>query len=238
VRPPDPERERLLALALSAPRLAPWFLPRTTPIDPSGRRQYRWRFSGAKGPGSWLDLLEETHSEEAVLALAYVAWSLSATDGYVVSYFRHDGFLTVEVFELARLKALGDLERAKQDAHDGHHPVIASEAPSRRERLRDALVAGRHEAPIVEICRDDEVLLLAAGPAGGRAAASVYAWSPHKGVVDVYPQEWFNDSLDLGYQWITGVIRDPVTGHIVGRGIRIDPFELDESNTQYRRSLA
>ena len=88
------------------------------------------------------------------------------------------------------------------------------------------------------MCRDDEVSLLASGPPGAKAAASVYAWRPHQGTVDVFPQVWFNDSLDLGYKWITRVMRGPGSGHIVGHGIHLDPFQLDDSNTHIKRSLA
>jgi hypothetical protein len=172
-----------------------------------------------------------------VYALAYVAWSLPATDGYLVSYYREKGFLTVEVHDVASLTAVGDLELAKDEAQKEHHPVISASPPARMERLVDASEPGRHPAPRLEMCRDDEVLLLAAGPPGEKAAASIYSWRAHEGIVEVFPQEWFNNTLDLGYQWITGVTRDPVSGHIVGHGIRLDPFELDASNTQVKRSL-
>lgn len=234
----ETDRKRLRDLALTAPGPAPWFMPRTTPVDPSRRRSFRWRFSGAKGPGSYLVLLEDVSTEQPLYALAYVAWSLPARDGYVVSYFREAGFLTVEVHEVAALSGIGDLEDAKQQAQKTRHPVISRSSPARVERLEDSRAEGRHDAPRVEMCRDEEVLLLASGPPGAKAAASVYSWRPHEGYVEVFPQAWFNDSLDLGYQWITGVIRDPVTGHIVGHGIRLDPFELDESGTRYQRSLA
>lgn len=46
----------------------------------------------------------------------------------------------------------------------------------------------------------------------------------------LYPQDWFNEgSFDYGYQWATRVVRNPLTGHIHGEGVRIKPFVLDDS---------
>jgi hypothetical protein len=53
---------------------------------------------------------------------------------------------------------------------------------------------------------------------------------PAEGSVDVMPQSWFNhETADLGYEWIARVTRHPSNGHILGDGIRIAPFELDEN---------
>jgi hypothetical protein len=184
-----------------------------------------------------LILLEDQSSEMAMYALAYVAWSLPAKDGYLVAYYRDKGYLTFEVHDVTALTAIGDLELAKAKAEKERHPVISASQPARVERLEDALAPGTHPAPRLEVCRDDEVLLLANGPPGEKAAASIYSWRANEGTVEVFPQEWFNNTLDLGYQWITGVIRDPISGHIVGHGIRLDPFELDTGDTQVKRSL-
>ena len=47
------------------------------------------------------------------------------------------------------------------------------------------------------------------------------------GEVEVLPQKWFTgDAFDLGYQWITRVVRDSRTGRLVGDGIRISDFVL------------
>jgi hypothetical protein len=48
----------------------------------------------------------------------------------------------------------------------------------------------------------------------------------------VMPQRWWNNSdADFGYQWITRVAREHISGLIVGDGIRISPFVLDASGT-------
>jgi hypothetical protein len=86
----------------------------------------------------------------------------------------------------------------------------------------------------------DELLVLVHSTAGG--ATSNYAddmrlrlWivRPVDGTVDVVPQDWFNHgAYDFDYQWVTRVAREPGTGRIVGEGVRLSPFALDDS---YRR---
>ena len=58
------------------------------------------------------------------------------------------------------------------------------------------------------------------------------------GTLAVYPQDWFNHGgFDYGYQWITRVARDPKSGRVIGDGMRMGVFELDESNRQIKRWL-
>jgi len=84
----------------------------------------------------------------------------------------------------------------------------------------------------------DELLLFEDGPPDSAAAASIYVWRPGSGRITVLPQDWFKaETMDLGYEWITRVDRDPQTSHIVGDGIRICSFELTDSGTQILRFL-
>jgi hypothetical protein len=54
----------------------------------------------------------------------------------------------------------------------------------------------------------------------------------------VPPQDWFNSGdFDFGYQWITKVVRDSNSGKIVGTGIRLKNFILDESGRQIEKEF-
>jgi hypothetical protein len=71
---------------------------------------------------------------------------------------------------------------------------------------------------------------IAPGPKSGHGNLALMLLNPVSGTLRLYPQDWFNDGrVDLGYQWVTRVGRDPKTGRIHGDGIRIDPFILDDS---------
>lgn len=68
------------------------------------------------------------------------------------------------------------------------------------------------------------------GPQFGHGNLALMLLNPASGTLQLYPLDWFNDGrVDLGYQWVTRVARDPKTGRIHGDGIRIGPFSLDES---------
>jgi len=63
------------------------------------------------------------------------------------------------------------------------------------------------------------------------ACAAIFEICPGSGTgtrrLRVLPQRWFSrDRFDLGYQWITRVVRDPKSDRIYGDGIRIGVFKL------------
>jgi len=69
---------------------------------------------------------------------------------------------------------------------------------------------------------------------GGGMARAIFAFDWVKRQVEVFPQDWFNTGdYDFGYQWITRVARR-TDGTIVGDGIRLGCFELDETNRRVK----
>jgi hypothetical protein len=130
----------------------------------------------------------------------------------------------VETYSLAKLTAL-DIAPAER----GVLWTVEAAAVDRIEipqGLPEGRAPGRYVASAASTI--PEILLLADGSSPQHAATSIYAWRPGEGTVDVMPLTWFREETnDLGYEWITRVARDPSTGHILGDGIRIAPFELD-----------
>lgn len=86
----------------------------------------------------------------------------------------------------------------------------------------------------------EETLVLADhGDTNGydKMARAIFAFDWSKQQVTVFPQVWFNTGdYDFGYQWITRVARR-TDGSIVGDGIRLGRFELDESNLRVKKWL-
>lgn len=75
-----------------------------------------------------------------------------------------------------------------------------------------------------------ELLVLGSVLAHGPRNQSIWVVKPPENIVDVLPMDWWNDGdFDYGYEWVTKIARDPVTGNIVGEGVRILPFLLDRS---------
>jgi hypothetical protein len=102
------------------------------------------------------------------------------------------------------------------------------------------LAEGVHKInPPAEFLPFEETLVLGDHHPGGDSYAkmfrSIFAFDWGKEQVQVFPQDWFNESnYDFGYQWITRVERRP-DGRIVGDGIRLGSFELDETNKRVKR---
>ncbi|HOE26576.1 MAG: hypothetical protein IT574_01145 [Candidatus Aureabacteria bacterium] len=102
-----------------------------------------------------------------------------------------------------------------------------------------ALPSGRHNLADLPpaFATIEETLVLADYCPNGKPSnyfdqmcRAIFAFDFRGGRVEVIPQDWFNDGkYDFGYQWITRVARDPDTGRILGDGIRLGFFRLDET---------
>lgn len=66
------------------------------------------------------------------------------------------------------------------------------------------------------------------------SSTAIVCFRTDKGEVEILPQDWFNQSteIDFGYQWITAAGRNSETGLLLGYGIRIANFELDQTGRQ------
>lgn len=71
-----------------------------------------------------------------------------------------------------------------------------------------------------------------------RKALAIFAFSWTQSQVAVFPQDWFNTgNYDFGYQGNAHVVRRN-DGTIIGEGIRLGSFELDESNRRVKKWLS
>ncbi len=217
----DVELERLLAASVGP---APWYWETFPRLSARGV-DYYWRL-GEDGRV----FLEREGGAAALLGLGFYARPLAADDGYVLVWRPERRALRIAVFELDRLEALADApslnRRPRGVAVDSRTPPVEDIA------IREGLAEGTHRHHSYRSRfsnRLDEVLLIGNGRPGAPAEASIYVWRPLAGEVEVLPQEWFTeDAFDLGYEWITRVVRDPRTGRLAGDGIRISPFVLAE----------
>jgi hypothetical protein len=119
--------------------------------------------------------------------------------------------------------------------------IYSAAAPRSEFEVSCALPTGVNQ---VEVPRDfhavDELLMVASCPAASKDApsAAVLVLRPAASEVEVLPQKWYTaNRCDVGYQWIARVARDPVTGRLVGDGIRMGKFELSEDGQDVERWL-
>lgn len=150
------------------------------------------------------------------------------------------GYLRLLCFDPDQLAAFpkhdvaGWFKRSQDRIYSATVPLAEMEISSR-------LTAGTHMIEIPREFRDlEELLLVGSYPATSNddAACAILALHPRAGEVTVLPQTWYTaNKCDIGYQWITRVMRDPQTGGIIGGGIRIRDFELAEDGIRVERWL-
>lgn len=119
--------------------------------------------------------------------------------------------------------------------------IYSVTAPLAEIEISSRFTAGKHAVEVPPEFRGlAELLLIGSYPATSNddAACAIVVLNPRAGEVTVLPQTWFTaNKFDIGYQWITRVTRDPVTGRIIGSGIRIRDFELTEDGMGLARWL-
>lgn len=117
----------------------------------------------------------------------------------------HMAFAVIDVEKLTAPVSLLDVFRIPVDLADGVHHI---EVPDWLRVDHELLILVTRDAP---------------------RARTVWRIAPMGKELEVIPQDWFNDGdFDFGYEWITRIGRDS-KNRLVGDGIRIGPFRLDES---------
>ena len=119
--------------------------------------------------------------------------------------------------------------------------IYSAIAPTNEVEISCDLPAGLHKLDVpMEFATLDELLLVGSYPAKrtDEASAAIFVFRPKMGEVEVLPQSWYTaEKFDRGYQWIARVVRDPMTGRIMGGGPRMQNFELAENGCDLARWL-
>ena len=234
----DRRRKKLLIESAIGP--TPWYW--RTFSEPEG---FRWRFLERKG-GS-VTVLEPHAGGDPVLALGMYVYAFPTNRGYFGLWSRSGRerpFIDLLIFDVSSLRPLKNFDSLSASRPWEKTHVVHTSEVAEVLRVPDGLEAGHHTGPASKHSDlVNEVLLLGDGPARTRSDlnapfASIVVWQPATGAIEVLPQEWFTAAkMDVGYQWITRVARDPESGHIVGGGIRISDFELDDTGRRLLRPL-
>lgn len=231
--------DRLRELIDRAVGPAPWYWE-TFPTLHSEGRTYKWRSFGNKGDFAYVTALEEEAIEKPLLVLNTATWPFAANPGYLGVWYstgRYD-FIKVQVFKLDDLRPIKSFQKRAILLKKSTHPhLLHDSTPAESVQIPQELPEGQREGPVLAHANSlPELLLLASPPPDKGLIHSIYVWQPANGMISVLPQKWFREEdIDPGYQWITRVVRDPQTGRIVGGGIRINKFELDDTGMRLKQ---
>lgn len=174
------------------------------------------------------------------LALNYYCWPFQLPEGRLGIWCNEHRYIRLLVFDLDALASFPGSEIAGWFS-GSQERVYAATAPAAEFELPWSLPPGTHPINIpTEFRGPEELLIVSSCPAPSKDDPSIAVFVVHSAAqtVEVLPQRWFTaNAYDLGFQWITRLARDPLSGRIIGEGIRIRPFELDDSGTEVARWL-
>ena len=144
------------------------------------------------------------------------------------------------ILNLNRLKPISDVPKAIKSLKADKCYVHFDDTEATNFSLQTGLMTREVGMTFpTELNQIDELLVLGTTAAMQQSGDSqvghlrLFVLCPKESRVEVYPQDWFNEgNLDYGYQWVTRVARDSISGKIFGEGIRISQFVLDSSLRQ------
>jgi len=185
-------------------------------------------------------MVERQQPAVTLLALNYYCWAFPLSEGRLGIWCNEPRYVRVMAFDLDGLAAfpLADIAGWFTRSQDR---VYARTAPLAELELAWTLTPGTHHIDIPDAFSGiDELLVISSHPAESQqdAALAILSLRPGASTVEVMPQSWYTSAnYRPGYEWVTRVARDPVSGRIVGEGIGVKPFELDETGTRVERWL-
>ena len=237
-------------ISLSVPGPSPWYL--RAPWAPLRTSQGTWTWGFYDGPKlAGLSYLKSP-SGKAVLLLDFNLYVLPLPKDRILLWYESGrereasppARITFLILALDGLRPLADLNAVADEMRTKKDRIIFEGGDPFVYEFSSNVSEGIHTlAPPPPFLELPELLVLADyGPEGGnhfdKMFRAIFAFDFKANRVTVIPQRWFNEgTYDFGYQWITRVQREEKTGQIVGEGIRLSNFRLDQSGTQIQEWL-
>lgn len=182
-------------------------------------------------------------NEEILLLLDFQIYARFLDDGRMLMWWeessdghRQIAFTQVRLSDLPSISAPTDAAKAMREKKS----MVSGVPYGSILRFNSLLDAGRHEIDSPSSWADfEETLVLGEHANGGNGYDSmhraVFVFNWLKRSVTVLPQDWFNSgSYDFGYQWIARIARTK-SGKLIGEGIRLGTFELDDEGRNVKR---
>lgn len=210
-------------------------------------KKYIWKHHGDSGPlANMVALSPRQAPEHTLLALNRFcrAFAVPQERGELAGIWcpepaaarGESPYLRVMCFDPDQLQRF-TLEQVAGWFMQSNDRIYSATAPLAEFEISSALEAGKHPVEIPQaFAKLQELILVSPYPASHGATTAVMIVRPQERSAEVLPQPWFQpEEKDRGFQWIGRVTRDPVTGRLIGDGVRVRCFELTEDGTQLAR---
>lgn len=237
--------KEVLELIKSSIGPSPWYWNTFPIINSKQGNQYKWDYDEKKI--EWVPYLKKAGSEDNLIMVidSYIS-AFSLPDGEMGIWYprtQHNPykFLSIEfeIFNLDKLASFTFKDITKDfKKNDKKPPYFCKGTSIAKFSIATNLKPGENRYKFPGIFNQVNEFLFVCGYPYEKAAYSIIQLQPKEEKIFLFPQYWFNgDDCDLGYEWITRVVKDPKTGIIYGDGIRISPFELEKDNVTYKRRI-
>lgn len=230
----SPSDNAVLDLLSRAAGPAPWYMESFPEVEANGVRLVWHRDELRRGREYSVLLCPEDAPGHAVLAISMYSRVFSFAPNLLGIWFEDENGIQVCVLDPDQLTPFPLNEPLSNTAKHRDAFSCAANCLDQFCFSRD-LEAGEHRIELPLLFAGVQTMLFIGEYAKTQEAACSAIFEIRPGVapgsrrLGVYPQKWFTrDDYDLGYQWITRVAREPVSGRLVGDGIRIAPFVLKE----------
>jgi hypothetical protein len=240
------KREQIEAILRVTPGPSPWYLQGRGPIINTKFGATLWEDAGS-GPVTAGKTILHTEQKRNLAIFDFQYWISSFGGKFLLSWNQPYQFerwcstspVTIRLYDPNLFVPFDSLEEVcnsmkaeKRTVYQQGGEILSFEIPT--------IVTGevrKHVFP--EPISKIEELLIPCHSSGivydgvGRQNCGLLVARPSQGNFEIVPQDWFNTAnLDFGYQWVTQFARYPLTGKIIGGGIRLSYFVLSDDFRQ------
>lgn len=236
---PEPDTAHLRELIQQTIGPAPWYWQTFPAIRSLAGEHFVWTHHGDQGALAHVVTLALEHEpDKPRLALNTYCRPFLVPPHYLGIWCPEGRNLRFTSFDPDQLKAF-DLSEIAGWFKQSHERIYSATEPIAEFEVPVALVAGTHNIGVpAELATVEELIVPTSFKAMNNEdpAFALYVFYLHAGLVEVLPQRWFTAAqYDVGYQWITRVARDPESNRLVGDGVRIGTFLLEEDGCRLER---
>jgi hypothetical protein len=225
--------EHYRAVISGAPGPAPWYLGQVASDLATPEVKLAWEKNPNGEPTELIDGNRRTYA----LASAYSYVQRISSTRFVVWYRSGPtevGDMHFQLYEVSSLAPLTDQQ--VRSARVTKPPFLVAASPLEQHSIQQNQPIGLGATAFPSEFADcPELFVLASNPnTWDNAVLNLWIIDPSHQQIRVTSQDWFSRGpYDFGYQWITRIARSPETGNLVGDGVRIDPFVLNEDGSEF-----
>jgi hypothetical protein len=216
-----------------APGPAPWYLGQVGSDLSVPLAKLTWERDSRAGP---TELIDDKRRVYALASMYSYVRRISSTQ-FVVWYKSGTpevGRVTFQLYEVLSLRPMTDKEaslaRLKRTPFGAAATLLAEYSIPRNQPIG---LQKMQFPPDFTAC-PELFVLVSNDNTWENVGLNLWSIDPSNQQMKVSSQDWFTRGpYDFGYQWVTRVARSPETGNLIGDGIRIGAFVLNEDGSKF-----